>query len=412
MGHTANYAIVMAQMYSKGVCHGIQPFIVQLRDEETHMPMTGIKIGEIGHKLGMNTVNNGYLGFEKVRIPRMHMLMKNAQVLKDGTFVKSPASVLTYGTMMFVRVMIVQDIVNYMSKAVTIVTRYSAIRHQSPIDPNKPEPQIIDHVTQQYKIFPPLAKTVVFKLTANNLWDSYNQVTGELEKGNLERLPELHALSCCLKSVTTTEAASCVETLRLACGGHGYMTCSNLPTTYGMVTAAVTYEGENTIMFLQTARYLMKAWSSALTNGELMPTVSYLGVAVKNKLPAKWNSSNSGIITSLQAVAAGKIKLAFENVERRKKSGMSHEDATNATSIELAASADAHCRAFIVQSAFEMVVKQEVSPAIATVLNQLIELYAIEACLKALGDLLRVSFFFLNFRFCFNEFFFTVYNNN
>jgi acyl-CoA oxidase len=30
----------------------------------------------------MNATNNGYLGFEKVRIPRENMLMKNAQVLE------------------------------------------------------------------------------------------------------------------------------------------------------------------------------------------------------------------------------------------------------------------------------------------------------------------------------------------
>lgn len=44
--------------------------------------MIGIKIGEIGCKLGMNTVNNGYLGFDNVRIPRDRMLMKNSKVLK------------------------------------------------------------------------------------------------------------------------------------------------------------------------------------------------------------------------------------------------------------------------------------------------------------------------------------------
>lgn len=80
LGHSSNYAIVMAQLYSKGQCHGVQPFIVQLRDEETHMPMPGIEIGEIGAKLGFNSVNNGFLGFKNVRIPRENMLMKNAQI--------------------------------------------------------------------------------------------------------------------------------------------------------------------------------------------------------------------------------------------------------------------------------------------------------------------------------------------
>lgn len=82
VGHTANYCVVVAQLYTKGECHGIHPFIVQLRDEETHEPMPGITIGEIGTKLGMNATNNGFLGFNKVRIPREQMLMKNAQVLE------------------------------------------------------------------------------------------------------------------------------------------------------------------------------------------------------------------------------------------------------------------------------------------------------------------------------------------
>ncbi|KAF2885800.1 hypothetical protein ILUMI_20383 [Ignelater luminosus] len=135
LGHTANYAVVVAQLYTQGKCHGIHPFIVQLRDEETHMPLHGIKIGEIGCKLGMNGANNGYLGFDNVRIPRVNMLMKNNQVLPDGTYVQSPSSKLTYGTMVFVRVVLVQDAANYLKKAVTIAVRYSCVRHQSQLKP-------------------------------------------------------------------------------------------------------------------------------------------------------------------------------------------------------------------------------------------------------------------------------------
>lgn len=84
LGHSSNYTILMAQLYSKGECHGPQPFIVQLRDEETHMPLPGITIGEIGAKLGFNSVNNGFLGFKNVRIPRTNMLMKNAKITEVG----------------------------------------------------------------------------------------------------------------------------------------------------------------------------------------------------------------------------------------------------------------------------------------------------------------------------------------
>lgn len=221
VGHTANYAIVVAQLFIKEKHHGVQLFIVPIRCEKTHMPLPGIKVGEIGRKLGFNSVNNGFLGMDHIRIPRNNMLMKNAQVLADGTFVKSPNAKLNYGTMMFVRVVIIKDMSNNLAKAVTIATRYSTVRRQSPINPNEPEVKVLDHVTQQMKLFPVIAKAIVFKLTADYLWEMYNQVNTELSQGNLERLPELHALSCCLKSVCTGESTQAVEVCRRATGGHG-----------------------------------------------------------------------------------------------------------------------------------------------------------------------------------------------
>lgn len=276
MGHSSNYAVVIAQLYTNGECHGVQPFIVQLRDEETWKPMKGIIIGEIGPKMGMKSVNNGYLAFDNVRIPRKNMLMQNAQVLEDGTFVRGKASVLTYGTLIFVRTIIVRDVLSFLAKAVTIVTRYSAVRRQSPIDPTKPEPQVIDHLTQQNKVFPNIARCLVYKLLADYSWEMYNRITSEMKKGVFDRLPEvcnvlgvfslhliiivcfnfqLHAVICLLKAMCTADSTEAVETLRLACGGHGYMESSNLPSIYTMLSAACTYDGENTVMYLQTARY-------------------------------------------------------------------------------------------------------------------------------------------------------------
>lgn len=77
-----------------------------------------------------------------------------------------------------------------------------------------------------------------------------------------------------------------------------------MPSTYGMVTAACTYEGENTVLLLQTARYLIKSWDWALQGKALVPTLSYLSKFVKARNQQKWNPSINGIIESLQAVSA------------------------------------------------------------------------------------------------------------
>jgi len=55
---------------------------------------------------------------------------------KDGTYKKSVNDKLTYGTMIFVRVVIVRDLVShYISKAAVIATRYSCVRRQSELKP-------------------------------------------------------------------------------------------------------------------------------------------------------------------------------------------------------------------------------------------------------------------------------------
>ncbi|KAK4872215.1 hypothetical protein RN001_016339 [Aquatica leii] len=389
LGHTANYAVVVAQLNTLGKCYGIHSFIVQLRDEETHKPLPGIKIGEIGCKLGMNTTNNGYLGFDNVRIPRKQMLMKNNKVLKDGTYVESPSSKLTYGTMMFVRVVIVQDAADYLKKAVIIAIRYSCVRRQSQPKPDEPEPQILDYITQQYKLFPLISTYYAFRYSATWLWDMYNNVSSELEAGMLDQLPELHALACCLKAISSTDAALGIEMCRLACGGHGYMMSSNLPTTYGLVTAMCTYEGENTVLLLQTARFLMKAWQIKVDGQKLTPTVEYL----QSARDTVYQRNVHWIISTLQYVAARKIELAWQHMNERIQKGISSEDAWNQTSIELTAAAEAHGRAFIVSMYCTTMedIKKTVSKPLRLVLIQLLDLYGITTAFKCLGDILRFT---------------------
>lgn len=95
--------------------------------------------------------------------------------------------------MMFVRVVIVQDAAQYLRKAVTIATRYSAVRHQSEMRPGY-EPQIIDYVTQQYKLFPQIATYFAYYFNARWIWDLYNNVNSELQAGQLDRLPEVRKI--------------------------------------------------------------------------------------------------------------------------------------------------------------------------------------------------------------------------
>lgn len=51
---TANYAIVYARLIVQGQDLGIHNFMVQIRDLQTHKPMMGVEVGDIGPKIGYN----------------------------------------------------------------------------------------------------------------------------------------------------------------------------------------------------------------------------------------------------------------------------------------------------------------------------------------------------------------------
>ncbi len=84
--------------------------------------------------MGYNAVDNGFLRFDHVRIPKDAMLMAHSKVLDDGTYIPPPVKKAAYGTMVFVRSDIVMNAALYMKKAVTIALRYNLVRRQSNAD--------------------------------------------------------------------------------------------------------------------------------------------------------------------------------------------------------------------------------------------------------------------------------------
>ncbi|PKU36821.1 peroxisomal acyl-coenzyme a oxidase 1 isoform x1 [Limosa lapponica baueri] len=79
-----------------------------------------------------------------------------------------------------------------------------------------------------------------------------------------------------LKAFTSWTANAGIEECRMACGGHGYSRCSGIPDIYVTFTPSCTYEGENTVMMLQTARFLVKSYTQVSSGQRVTGMVSYL----------------------------------------------------------------------------------------------------------------------------------------
>ncbi|XP_061628329.1 peroxisomal acyl-coenzyme A oxidase 1 isoform X2 [Phyllopteryx taeniolatus] len=399
LGKTSNHAIVLAQLYTRGNCHGLHAFIVPIRDMDTHKPLPGIVVGDIGPKFGFNEVDNGFLKLDHVRIPRENMLMKYAKLDPDGTYVKPPSAKLTYGTMVFIRSMIVGESARALAKSSTIAIRYSVVRHQSEIRPGGPEPQILDYQTQQYKLFPVLAMAYAFTFVGQYMNQMYHRITGDINQGDFSELPELHALSAGLKAFTTWAANSAIEVCRMSCGGHGYSRSSALPDIYVEFTPTCTYEGENTVMMLQTARYLMKSYRQARAGQRLHGIVSYLNESEHQRIqPQLVAARSTGLdindLSSLVEIyklrAATLVELAAKSIQKELQHKKSQEDAWNNSAIDLVRASDAHCH-YVVVKLFADKLGEIDAATIHSVLLTLARLYALHGISNNSGDFLQAG---------------------
>ena len=94
LGLVATHAAVYAQLIvplPERRCVGVHVFMVQLRDEE-HACLPGIELGDVGPKLGDNSIDTGYARFRGVRVPREHMLARRQYVTRAGAYVRAPPS--------------------------------------------------------------------------------------------------------------------------------------------------------------------------------------------------------------------------------------------------------------------------------------------------------------------------------
>ncbi|KAG6487504.1 hypothetical protein ZIOFF_056090 [Zingiber officinale] len=165
-------------------------FVVQLRSLDDHSPLLGIVVGDIGMKFGngaYNTMDNGVLQFDHVCIPRNQMLVRVSQVTREGKYVQSDVP-RQFGSQdgsskTQVQYQCVRAVIN------SYLTFLS---------------QVIDYKTQQSRLFPLLASAYAFRFVGQWLKWLYNDVTERLRANDFSTLPEAHACTAGLKSLTTS----------------------------------------------------------------------------------------------------------------------------------------------------------------------------------------------------------------
>lgn len=226
-------------------------------------------------------MDNGFLLFNKLKIPHINMLARFAQVDKATNKYLRPASpTLMYGTMTWVRANIVLQAGGVLARGVTIAIRYCAVRRQFQDRDAKAgaeENQVLNYKMVQVRLLPLLATMYALHFTGRGMMRLYQENQKrmnaasqadqekrgagpeELRAGS-DLLADLHATSCGLKALASTSAGEGLEVCRRACGGHGYSSYSGIGPWYADYLPTLTWEGDNYMLTQQVARYVSSAY--------------------------------------------------------------------------------------------------------------------------------------------------------
>jgi hypothetical protein len=98
----------------------------------------------------------------------------------------------------------------------------------------------------------------------------------DIKEEKFDLLDQLHHLTSGMKSVYTQVCLDGIFAVRQSIGGAGFSAWGGIVQIIDEMSPTVTYEGDNTVMFGQASRYLVKLVAKANKKGSLEFPFNYL----------------------------------------------------------------------------------------------------------------------------------------
>ena len=254
-------AVVFAQLEVSGQKHGVHAFLVPIRGENGD-PLPGVTIEDNGLKMGLNGVDNGRIWFDHVKVPRVEMLNRFADVTTDGQYrseIQSQGArfFTMIGTLVSGRISIAATANSAAKSALTIAVRYAARRRQFGSTKATQEILLLDYPAHQRRLCPLIAKTFALDFALKHLIELNETVL----TGNSR---SLETLAAGLKAVATWNATETIQTCREACGGEGYLAANRISALKADTEIYTTFEGDNTVLMQLVAKNLLSEFKDRL----------------------------------------------------------------------------------------------------------------------------------------------------
>ena len=222
---------------------------MEIRDWNTHVPLPGVEVGDIGPKMGYGSKDNGFLRLTQFRVPKVSLLAKYISVDAEGKVTRRGNPKVMYSSMMYMRSGIVGSSYYNLMKACVIGIRYSILRTQFK-DSEGTEIPVIKYQMQKQKMYLLLSRALVMNAAFHSLEKKIAENDNRVASEDFSLLKEAH-LDLCTHKAFFSEWLNYgyIETMR-ACGGHGFSILSGVANMLVDDFPYMILEGENSVLFL------------------------------------------------------------------------------------------------------------------------------------------------------------------
>ncbi|OUL62011.1 acyl-CoA dehydrogenase [Flavobacterium sp. AJR] len=384
-------ATVFAKLIINDVDYGVNAFVVPLRDTNG-TNIKGVTIGDCGHKMGLNGVDNGTISFDNVIIPKENMLDRFASVNEKGEF-ESPIPsdnrrfFTMLGTLVGGRIGIPRSALAAAKSGLAITIRYSDQRRQFGPEGGSEVP-ILNYRMHQRRLIPQLAKTYAVHFALQYLTNRF------LNKKDSE-MQEIEALAAGMKSYSTWSTRDILQECREACGGKGYLSENRIDALKNDTEIYTTFEGDNTVLMQLVAKNRLSEFRKSFGEMGALGIVNYVfenaktAISEKNPIATRKTEDahlldNEFHLFAFQHREKTTLASAAKRIKKLIDSGLEPYDAFNVVQHQMIDVAQAYLERIVLEQ-FQIAIETVKDTNVKEILSKLCHLYALAQIEKNKG---------------------------
>ena len=356
---------------------GVHAFLVPVRDEAGNT-LPGVTIGDCGHKIGLNGVDNGTLYFENVSVPYSEMLDRFASIDESGNYksdIEKPTARFfkMIATLVMGRISISMSSLSGAKNALTSAISWSDKRE---VFGNN----LLDAQASQTRMFSHLADVYALHFA-----------TRQLVKRSREGSREVETLAAGLKARASDDSIAAIDECRKITGGAGYMSEERFGAFRNDVDIFRTFEGDNLVLRMLVAKNQLSDLGAAFKKASMAEKIKSVVSMKIGGLAAKFNAAvigfseknllNTDVQSSLFARREREMLYAMVSKGKNLSAKLGKDGAANGLQDDMIAYADAYTEK-ITLDAFIKAVNEQTDPDTKAALKDLCNLYAVNTLRK------------------------------